>query len=271
MKFDSNLAWKEATAAIAANRDVLLALSGVFFLLPSLVFGLFFPQPEPAANLNEAQLMAMMQDYYASVLPVVIPMALVQAAGTLAILTLFTDRSRPTVGEAIRQGIGGVVPYILTQLLLGIGLGIVGGALLAVASLTGVSALVGVVAAALVVVAVYAAIKSSLTGPIIAVERERNPVAALRRSWQLTRGNSGRIGLFFLLVFVVFAVAMMVIMAVAGIVLAFIAGQETARIIGTVISSAMGAVLALYFVAIVAAVHRQLSGPSADATATTFE
>lgn len=271
MKFNSNLAWKEATAAIAANRDVLLALSGVFFLLPSLAFGLFFPQPEPAAGLSEAQLMKLMGDYYASALPVVIPMALVQAAGTLAILTLFTDTSRPTVGAAIRQGIGGVLPYILAQLLLGLGLGLVGSVLLAAVSLTGVAALIGAVIVALVLAAVYAAIKTSLTGPIIAVERERNPIAALRRSWQLTRGNSGRIGLFFLLVFIVFAVGITVIMAIVGIALALVAGAETARIIGAVISSALGAVLALYFVAIIASVHRQLSGPSPDAAANTFK
>jgi len=271
MKFDSNLAWKQASSAIAANREVLLALSGVFFLLPSLAFGLFFPQPEPAAGQNEQQLLALMGDYYSSAMPFMIPMALVQAAGTLALLTLFTDRSRPTVGEAIRQGIAGIVPYFLAQIMLGIAIGVVGGVLLAIGALTGAAALVGLAIAVVVALAIYAAIKTSLVAPIIAVERERNPVAAIRRSWLLTKGNSARIGLFYALVIVVFFVVMMILMALVGIVLALVAGDEVARVVAAVVSSTLGSVMTLYLVGIVAAIHRQLAGPSQEAASAPFE
>jgi hypothetical protein len=268
MKFDSNLAWKQASSAIAANREVLLALSGVFFLLPSLAFGLFFPQPEPAAGQNEQQLLALMGDYYSSAMPFMIPMALVQAAGTLALLTLFTDRSRPTVGEAIRQGIAGIVPYFLAQIMLGIAIGVV---LLAIGALTGAAALVGLASAVVVALAIYTAIKTSLVAPIIAVERERNPVAAIRRSWLLTKGNSARIGLFYALVIVVFFVVMMILMALVGIVLALVAGDEIARVVAAVVSSTLGSVMTLYLVGIVAAIHRQLAGPSQEAASAPFE
>ena len=142
MTFDSNLAWKQASASIGANREVLLALAGVFFVLPSLAFALFFQQPQPVAGQSQAKMMAMMQNYYLTALPFIIPMALVQAAGTLAMLALFTDRSRPTVGEAIRQGAAGVLPYIAAQLLLGLGIGLAGGTMLALTAVTGVQALV---------------------------------------------------------------------------------------------------------------------------------
>lgn len=271
MKFDSNLAWKQASAAIAANREVLLALSGVFFLLPSLAFALFLPQPEPAPGQSEAQMMAMMQDYYVSAMPFLIPMALVQAAGTLALLTLFTDRSRPTVGQAIKLGLAGILPYIAAQLLLGIAIGILGGIALALGAVTGVPVIAGLVIAAVVLVAIYAGIKSSLVAPIVAVERARNPVAALQRSWRLTKGNSVRIGLFYLLLLLAFLVVMGVIMAIIGIVLAVVAGEEAGRIVGAVISSAVGSVMTLYFVAVIASVHRQLAGPSPEAAGAPFE
>lgn len=271
MTFDSNLAWKQASASISANREVLLALAGVFFVLPSLAFALFFQQPQPVAGQSQAKMMAMMQNYYLTALPFIIPMALVQAAGTLAMLTMLTDRSRPTVGQAIRQGFSGMVPYVLAQLLLGIALGLGGGLLLAVASLSGIGALIVVAVVAVLLAVAYAAIRTSLTGPIIAVERERNPVLALRRSWQLTSGNSARIGVFYLLVVVVFLVLMAVIMAVTGIVLALVSGGEAARIAAAVISASLGAGLALYFVAIIAAVHRQLAGPSPDMAAGLFD
>lgn len=271
MKFESNLAWKQASSSIGANREVLLALAGVFFLVPSLAFALFFPAPEPTPGQSESQIMAAMQAYYGSAMPVLIPMALVQAAGTLAMLTLFTDKSRPTVSEAIRLGLAGILPYIAAQLILGIGIGLVGGVALALGAVTGSTAVTGLAIAAVVLGVIYAAIKTSLVAPIVAVERERNPIAALRRSWRLTKGNSVRIGLFYLLLFVAFVVVMSVILMIVGVILAALGSAETARIGGAVVSSAIGAVMALYFVAVIAAVHRQLAGPSPEMVSAPFE
>ncbi len=271
MKFDSNLAWKQASSSIGANREVLLALAGVFFLLPSLVFALFLPAPEPVAGQSEAQMMAGMEAYYLSALPFLLPMALVQAAGTLALLTLFTDKSRPTVGQAIRQGFIGMPSYFAAQILLGVAIGLLGGTAIAVGTLTGVTALAGLLVAAVVLGASYAAIKTSLVAPIIAVEGRLNPVSALQRSWRLTKGNSVRIGLFYLLLLLALFVVMGVVMMLTGLVFAALGGAETARIGGAIVSSALGAVMALYFVAAIAAVHRQLAGPSPEAASAPFE
>ena len=118
MKFDSNLAWRQASATVSANRDVLLALAGVFFLLPRLVLSLFMPEPQSRPNMTPAEMMEMLQNFYLQIAPYAIPMMLFQAVGTLAMLTLFTDRSRPTVGQAIRQGARGLFPYLAAQFLL---------------------------------------------------------------------------------------------------------------------------------------------------------
>lgn len=271
MKFDSNLAWKQATAAIGANRDLLLALAGVFFMLPGLAFSLLFPQPEPTPGMAPEAMVKLMSDYYSAALPYVIPMAVLQAGGTLAMLTLFTDRTRPTVGQAIRRGFASILTYVLALMLVGFGLGGAAVILLTVASLVGLPALALVGLAVAIVGAVYVGIKTSLLGPVVAVEGERNPMVALRRSWRLTKGNSVRIGLFYLLVFVGFVICLMIAMALVGIVLALVAGDETAKVISAVVSAAVGSVLTLYFVAISAAVHRQLSGPSPEAARAPFE
>lgn len=271
MKFDSNQAWRQASSAIAANREVLLALAGVFFLLPSLALGLLLPPPEGSPGMSGDAAMKLMQDYYVSALPFIAPMALVQAAGTLALLTLFTDRTRPTVGAAIRQGLAGILPYILAQLLLGVGIGLAGALLLGVAAATGAAALTAAAVGMVAALAVYVAIRTSLSAPVIAVEGERNAVAALKRSWALTRGNAARIGVFYLLVGIAFLVVMMVVMAVAGVLLALVGGKQAADIGGMIVSSAMGAAMTLYFAAIMAAVHRQLAGPSPEAASAPFE
>jgi hypothetical protein len=271
MKFDSNLAWKQASSSIGANREVLLALSGVFFLLPSLAFALLLPQPAAAAGQSEAQQLAAMRSYLTGALPFFIPMALVQAAGTLAMLTLFTDKSRPTVGQAIRLGLAGILTYIAAQLVLAVGIGVLGGVALTLGAVTGVPVVAVLAVAAVVLFAIYAWIKTSLVAPIVSVERERNPFAALRRSWRLTKGNSLRIGLFYALLFIAFFVVLGVIAMIVGLVLAALGGAEAVRIGDAIVSSTLGAVMTLYLVAVMAAVHRQLAGPSPEAVSAPFE
>lgn len=271
MKFDSNLAWSQASATISANREVVFALAGVFFLLPGLVTALIFPAPEPVAGMDSKAAADAIASYYSSILPYLVPIVLFQAAGTLALLTMLTDRTRPTVGEAISGGLKGVVPYVLAQLILGMGIGIVGGLVLGIGAATGVGALTVFGLVAVGALMIYAGIKTSLVGPVIAVESERNPVAALRRSWQLTRGNSVRLAVFYLLVGVAFLVVIMVASSLVGIVATMIGGAQAGKMAGAVVSAALNAGMALYFVAIIAAAHRQLAGPASDVTRATFE
>jgi hypothetical protein len=272
MKFDASRAWREASDAVTANREVLFAIAGVFILLPTLAFSLLFPQPQPPAGLEGEAAMQFALDYYGSIAPWVIGMGLVQAIGTLSMLTLFTDRSRPTVGEALRRGIGGLLPYFGAQLLLGLGIGLGGGVLIGIAGAIGAKALVGVFVVAVIVVAAYAAIKTSLVAPVIMVEGLRNPALALQRSWRLTRGNSGRIALFYLMVGLAFMVGLMVVMMVVGAILALTLGTgEMTRMIAAAVSGVLGTAMTIYFVAILAAVHRQLTGPSPDAIGATFD
>lgn len=271
MKFDSNLAWKEASAAIAANREVLLALAGVFFLLPSLAFALLMPAPDPQPDATPEQAVAMMSTYYGAALPYLIPMTIVQAAGTLGLLSLFTDRRRPTVGEAIRLGFVGLLPYVGAQLILGIGAGLAFGIVGGIAAATGVQALVVIVVVLALVAVLYLMIKTSLAAPVIMVEGARNPITALTRSWRLTKGNSVRLGLFYLLLFVVFFVIITIVMALVGLLATLVAGGEAAKVIAAVMSSALGSVMTLYFVAAIATAHRQLAGPSPERVSETFE
>ena len=271
MKFDSNRVWKQAAAAISANREVVYALAGVFFLLPGLAMAILFPSPEPTAGMDSDATLALVSEYYASVLPFLFPVLLFQAAGTLALLTLLTDRTGPTVGEAIRMGIKAVIPYFLAQIILGLAAVLVGGLVLTVGLATGSHAIVVVGMIIVIALVIYAMVKTSLVAPVMAVEGVRNPIVALKRSWKLTSGNTTRIAVFYLLVVAIFLVVMLVATTLVGIVVALLAGAEAVELAGAVVSSAVNAVVALYFVAIIAATHRQLAGPSARAISAPFE
>lgn len=271
MKFDSNRAWKEASAAVTANREVLFAIAGVFILLPSLAFALLFPQPEAAAGMTGEQAANLLLAFYRESMPWMIPMAILQAVGSLALLTLFTDRTRPTVGAAIRQGAIGLVPYLVAQLLVGFVVSAIAMIVIGLGAATGLMALAIVLAVGVIVFAVYAFVKTSLVAPVIVVEGVRNPIAALKRSWSLTTGNSSRIAVFYALLFFTFLVIVFIASALIGIVAAVIAGAEGARIVNAVVSSMLGAAVTVYAVSVIAAVHRQLAGLSPEAVGATFD
>lgn len=270
MKFDSNRAWTQASQAVSANREVVLALAGVFFLVPQLAFAIFYPQPEMGTGMNEQQVMAAVKAYYTSVLPVMIPLALLQAAGTLSLLCLLDTERRPTVGEAIRAGVKGLVPYLVAQILLGLGLGAVvltvAGVLAAVGGNLG--AAIGLAIALAVGVAVF--VRFSVTAPVVAVEKTLNPIMALGRSWTLTKGHTARLLGFYALL----GLAMVVLMIFGNILtlpIALLAPAEVVRVVAAIVESIMATIMALYFVAVIAQVHRQLAGPSAAQATRTFE
>ncbi len=271
MTFDSNSAWQHAAAAIRANREVVFALSGVFFLLPSLAFSLLFPQPEPPAGADEAAMLKFASAYYAQALPAMIPLIILQAAGMLGLLTLLTDRTRPTVGQAIRTGFTALLPFLAAQILAALALMLLLVAVTVVLGLTGSKTIAGAGTMLVLVAALYVWVRISLTAPVIAVEGVRNPVAALKRSWALTRGQALRMFLFYFLIVLVFTIVLAIVLALAGIVLALVLPANLATIVGAVISAGLGSAMMLMLVAALAATHGQLSGNAAEPAGLQFD
>lgn len=265
MRFDSNRAWQEATALVSANRDVLWALAGVFLVLPSFAVGILAPPPEPPAGIDRDGLMAMLSNYYDSAWPWLLGMAVCQVIGTLAMLALYTDRTRPTVAEALKLALRGALPVILAQLLAGMGFVLAALIPIMLVALTGVQALATVVVAACLVALVYVMVRISLIAPVVMVEGERNPIAALRRSWDLTRGNAGRLTLFNALLLVGFGIVILLVGGLADLLLRLVLGMELGTALGTLVSAALQAVMAIFFMAVYAATHRQLARPEATA------
>ena len=279
MKFNGNLAWQQAIAAVAAHRDVLFAVAGVFFLLPALATGFFLTDVQ-AMMLTNAQ--AVPPAAATKFFLIGFGAALVQAVGTMTLLALLTDRKRPTVGEAIGIGLRAVPTVIAAAVLLMIAMML---ATVPVSLLAGLMAAAAGPAAVVVVIALlvgfaYVMTKLSLLLPVIVIDRTFNPVAALLRSWRLTKGNSVRLFFFYLLLFV----AYLVIAIVFGLLFSLFVGGGMAAMQGggaqagagatlamSLVSGVIGTVASVILTAILAAVHHQLSGPSPDAVSATFE
>ena len=269
MKFDMGAAWNEAVAMMAANREVLAIVAGIFFFLPSLLMAIFGPDlnammagdmstPEQVERLGEEVMAAYSDSWWIIVLT-----TLAQMVGYISLLALLRDKGRPTVGEAIAMGGKGLLPSIAAYLIVTLGLSVMFVAFVALTALTSVPALAAVAVLIASVIMVYAMIKFSLAAPVIAIEKVTNPITVLKRSWTLTKGNSARMLLFFVLIMIVY----MVISIVAGLVLTGLVaalGSEAGKLVQGVIGGLLGTAATVVVVAVLAATHRQLSGASAS-------
>ncbi|ANY19483.1 Membrane domain of glycerophosphoryl diester phosphodiesterase [Tsuneonella dongtanensis] len=274
MKFDMSAAWNEAVRLLAANRDVLLIVAGVFFFLPYVGFMLMFTNEMAAleaaqgADPDPEAMGQAMLGFYGSIWWMILLMAIVQGIGMLGLLALLSDRSRPTVGEALKIGLKMLLPYLGAQILVSVLYGLLLLVPIAVGAGTSVATgvLVGIVAFVLLV---YLFTKFLLVTPVIAIERVGNPLAALGRSWRLTKGNSLRLFFFILLLLVALVVVGGVISMILGLILA-LAGEEVARIGNAIVSGLVNGVFYVIFLAVLAAIHRQLTGGSPEAVSETF-
>ncbi|MES2302769.1 MAG: glycerophosphoryl diester phosphodiesterase membrane domain-containing protein [Pseudomonadota bacterium] len=270
-RLDSSLAWKSATRLVSTNRDMLMAIAGVFFLLPGLAFSVFVPEPQMAPGTPPGEMMEIMADAWTSSLPLLIIVTLLQMAGTVTTLIVMTDPSRPTVGQAIRRGFLALGPYVLAQILVGGVLGMGFLVLVSGAAMTGVQAIAALVILAAFVAMIWCSLRMALVAPVLAIEAERNPVQALRRSWELTRSNSGRLLGFFVLAGLVFAVVYGLAMMLVGVVLVLTTGGEVQHVLTAAISSAITSGALVYFIAMLAAVYRQLAGTAQEQISGIFE
>ena len=261
MKFDGNLAWKQASATMAANRELVIALAGVFFFLPSFALIMLVKQPQVPSGGTPEQMMAVLEPFVAKMLPLFLIGSVVQTLGQVTLLELFGRGGRSTVGEALRGGLGVLLSYVVLQLLTGLMIasvlmlaGIVGGL---------VSPVLGLALGIYFACQTYGRFVTA--GAVVVLEREKNPFTALVRAAALSRGNGFRLGNFLFLLLTAAFILLMVLTLIVGILAALTMGEgRAAELFSGFFSSAASAVAIAYFAAIIVAIHRQLTGTSPE-------
>lgn len=270
MKLNTGKVWSEATRMIGANRDLVVVLAGIFFFVPLMVmlvslFGTDFsfggPDAEPNPELISAQINTLILNYWWAIALV----SLGQIAGAIALLGLLGGRDKPTVGEAMAAIPKLLLTMIAAQLLTAL-------ATQALPLIAGVlpEAVGSIVNLLLLPVTIYIGVKLSLTSAVVVIERQMNPIAALKRSWQLTKGNTLAIFLFYLLLVIAAMVIGLVVALTLGLVLALLG--ERIQLVGNaaVLSGLIAGYYALSY-AVTAAIHTQLAGPQGEVIARTFD
>lgn len=283
MKFNMSQAWNDATAMFSANREVLLVVAGIFFLLPGLLTAVVFADEQAEAMAVMQKMMtggqldpAEMPEFGGGFALASLALTLFQLVGMMALLALLNDAKRPTVGEAIAIAVRLLPSLIGVSIIYVIGYFVVimGGALIlgGLAAAVGAGVLAAILAIPFIAVIFYLMTKFSLTLAVLVLERQFNPIKALAGSWKLTKGNSVRLFGFYFLLMVVYIVISLLISGLFMSLIFMIVGNGTLGIfLLGIISGSISAVVITIFVAILAAIHRQLSGPSAAAVSELFE
>jgi hypothetical protein len=262
-RFDTMKIWDEATSTLLANRDVLLAVLGVFSILPNFSLQVLAPVPEAANGQLPAQVLDQVGLYFKSHWLPFSAVIAVQFFGMLVALALLGDPGRPTVGEAMRHA-ARAVPSFLAALILAYSGSFLTGmipviliGLIAPAQLMQVAAVIGTV------VILYMLVRFAFTGPAVLLGGQRNPVLALRSSFKATRGIGWQLLVFILLIFVAFQIVGWLIKGALVIVITLIAGTAGGVLIGALVDCIAQAALVAIFVAVIAASYRQTGGAKA--------
>ena len=281
-KLDMGMAWTQSTGLIGANKDTISAIAGLFLFLPSFGAALFLPEATAtvplSGNRNQSgdpqaamqQAFEQISALYADNWMVLVAVSIVSFIGSMTLLALLSDRGNPTVGEALGKGLASIPSYIGAQLLSALGAGVIIGLPLGLLTALAPPAVVGVAGLALMVLVIYLGVKLSLLAPVIAIDEERNPIAAIARSWRLTKRNSLRIFAFLVLLFVVIVIIGALVQGTLTLILSA-AGGEVERIGAAAVGAAVNAVITVIFLVVLAAIHRQLSGATPERTAEIFD
>ena len=241
MRFSYSAVWADTAEMLKSHGSLIAAVAGVFLLLPTLLTGYFLPQPAP----TEADAFGPVLEHFAKNWPWLLLGNLFNMVGAIAIYLLLLRGREQTVGRAIAAALP-ILPFyllmsILTNLAIGVGLGL------------------------FVLPGLYLIGRLFPASPVLVAEQPRNPLAAIRGSWALTRGRGWAVAGLVAIVFAVGMLVSFVITAVLSSLVIVTVGREgIGGVLVLIVSSALTASLYAVLTVLVAAIYRALRGEPAS-------
>ncbi len=245
-KLDLSSAFERARELFMDNLQLLLAVAGVFFVIPQLIVGFMTANAQQLDTLLEGA--TKIEDFvegfsvffqqYSLWFILLIVLTFI---GTLTILVILLDKTRPTVGQAIGIAFSLLLFYFLLSIL------------------TGLATVIGIMLA--ILPGLYFAVKFCLAPPIMVAEKVTNPIEAMKASWNLTKGNSIMIFVYLFIIGIVLFVVSLLVEGIAGLL------GET---IGLVISALFGGAITAFNTAVTVGLYQELRGPMTEDLIDTF-
>ena len=251
----------------------LLGLYLIFFVIQMVLFsmfgGMFMGLAMTGGNFESVGAGAM-----AGMLIFYLVYFLVSFAQSAALSHQASPLHDPNLGDSLGAGVRSALPLLGITVLLGLAyfvcalvIGFVVAMLAQMPSpIGGILSFVAIVA--ILIGVIYLACRLAVIGPVVAIDRIGNPVAALQRTWALTRGNALQIFLVILVIGAISVVAMLLLAApfISALMSAGASGTPPSiatigtlgafSIVGLVAASVL---LALLWAAVGSAIHAGLN------------
>lgn len=247
MAFSYDDVWKDTVRLTRAHAPLLIAIAGVFIFLPTLIFTVMLPVPEPQTQ-NAERMFRIFMDYYREAAPWFFAIGLINMVGCAAMLRLVFARDT-TVGAALVFGVTLLPAWFAMQIVMTVML--LAGLLL------------------LIVPGLYLMGRLAPVSAVLVAEGRRNPFTVIGRSLELTRGHGWAILGLVLVIAVVGSIVTGVTGQVLGSVFFLALSRDIAIVLRAMVESALSAAFATLLVMLYAAIYRALA-PS-DRVAEAFE
>lgn len=235
LKFSYDQAWADCVAMARAHTSLLLAITGVFVLLPQFAQGLFIAPPE-IKGFDQAAIVAW-NEYLSENFLTLFLLNLPVALGQAAILSLVLAPEKPTVGQALTNAATLLLSIIVLSLIVNVM--IFGGFIL------------------FIVPGIYLLGRLSVAASAQMAERIANPIVAIQRSMALTAKNGFEIAGLMILIIVVGYIIAMAIGAVVGIILTLIVPSVAASAAISLLQATLAALTMLVLTILSAAIYAQ--------------
>ncbi len=238
---------------VARNAGLLTTVALAMFVLPGVISDLVTPDAPPG------QIPPLGGWTVVAVIAILIALV-----GQLAVIRLAIG-SRQTVGEAIGHAAGRAPAYVAATVIWLIPFLLIGAALFGVVGRDPQSPAPGAVIGILLLACVmlFFAIRMLMTSAVASAEAS-GPVAILRRSWQLTRGNWWRLFVFFILFIIVLVVAGAAVGTIAGLIAELVLGGTEPLTVGALfialITQIVSAAVSVVLMVMLARIYVQLAG-----------
>jgi hypothetical protein len=250
-------AWDETKARIATDGRLITIVAAALLAFPALISGVISPETSSSDQpIGEAIVLLI-----ASLVAIVGQLAIIRLAVTPAV----------SVGEAIGHGTRRMPIYIVSAVLIGLGLLIAAIPFVALAMAAGIpldaKAIKTSPAAELIVLALvcFVAIRMLLSSAV-ASEEAIGPVEIIRRSWTLTAGHWWRLFGFLILFLIGAVIAMSAVNWAVGFVAVMwfgpIAPLSASALIVAIVDAVVNATVTVFLAVMLARIYLQLAGRS---------
>lgn len=241
MRLSLGSALADAAALWRSERDLIVRIAGVFYLLPILALGMLASGMALPDQASPEQVREAVGNFYRANLVWLLLISVAFEFGSLALLKLFFEGGK-TVREVLQAAAVRLLPFVL--------LGFANGAVMQLGFTL------------FIVPGLYIFGRTWMMGAAYAAEPGRGLFGAIERGFRLSAGNGWRLALLGFGVAIVMGAAVFALLIVAQMLIAATGGAQWARAVFLVPVAAAGAGAYAAFTLVRIAAYRRLAGSS---------